>query len=170
MLYWAVLYAEKVINISDILHFISLWRNSPNAVQTASSLMSLDPTHTQPVGLVWTRGHTVAKPLQAQHTTDEHLFVFSCSLFVLHPCLFVCFYCPAFCPFVFTYNKHPRPCGPFFVVSFSLFVLHSYLCLCVDCPEFYLVFFTYNTQHNHPWLRWDSNSQPQQAIGCRSSS
>ena len=39
----------------------------------------------------------------------DFLFVFSCSVFLLHPYLFLCLRCPAFCPSVFTYNTHPCP-------------------------------------------------------------
>ena len=62
-------------------------------------------------------------------------------------------------------------CSPhrkFFVISRTLFILNPYLFLCRDCTVFF-VLTVQHTQLKHPCSRWDSNPQPQQVIGRKSS-
>ena len=99
-----------------------------------------------PVPIVWEAGWVQGRSGWMRKTSPhpELFFVFILLHSVLHPYLFLCLDCPAFCLFVFTYKtqqKYPCPRRDF------LFVLctSSVLLLCPDCPG--CAFCPYCTTH-----------------------
>jgi hypothetical protein len=80
---------------------------------------------------------------------------------VLHPCLFLCPDCPAFCLFLQHNQNIHAPSG-----RFSLLYLYFFILIVLALP-FVLYCTTHTTQTS--MHRRDSNPQPQQAIGRRPS-
>jgi hypothetical protein len=103
--------------------FFSVWRNSPTPVRAASFFKFLDHTqwHTTAGRTPLDEGSARGRDLYLiTHSTSRQTNIhtpggisFCILLFsVIHPYLFLCLDCPAFCLFVFTHNtqyKHPWP-------------------------------------------------------------
>ena len=95
------------------------------------------------------------------HTPGGYFFLFSCTLSVLYPCLFLHLHCPALCLLSLpTTHKTKHPCPH---RNFS--VLHLYCCFVLIVP-FVLYCTTHTTQTSVPL---DSNPLSQQVSGLRHS-